>query len=82
MRTAQELMERWKNAVKHVAPAQPADNGKEEVIPGTRYRDERGRMVLVISASQLRVKYYQEGFSDEREIGRYHFDLKFKKVQP
>lgn len=80
MRTAKELVERMKNAMKHAAPAEPMDR-RAELIPGTRYRDERGRMVLVISASQLRVKYYREGFSDVYEMGRYQFDLKFKKVQ-
>jgi len=84
MRNAQELrselMNRLKKAAENRAPVEPTDR-TTEVIPGTRYRDERGRMVLVISASQLRVKYYREGFSDVYEMGRYQFDLKFKKVQ-
>lgn len=84
MRTDQELhselMSRLKRAAGNRAPAKPTDRSRE-VIPGTKYRDERGRMVLVISASLLRVKYYREGYSGEHEIGRYQFDLKFKKVQ-
>lgn len=80
MRTAQELIDRMKNAMKHRAPVESAARSAE-VIPGARYRDERGRMVLVISASQLRVKFYREGFSDEYEVSRREFDLKFRKVK-
>jgi hypothetical protein len=80
MRNAQELMDRWKNAVKNAAPIQPADRGNE-VIPGVRYRGERGGMVTVLRSSQYRVEYQREGYSGISEMSRYHFDLKFKKVE-
>lgn len=81
MRNAQELVERMKNAMKHAAPAEPMDRSAE-MIPGMRYRAERGRMVTVIRCSQHRVVYQREGYSGVSEMSRYQFDLKFKKVQP
>lgn len=84
MRTAQELqndlISRMKNAMAQAAPAEPVARSNE-IIPGTRYRDERGRMVLIIAASQLRVKFYREGFSGVYETSRREFDMKFRKVQ-
>lgn len=80
MRNAQELVDRMKNAMKHAAPAEPMDRSAE-LIPGTRYRAERGRMVTVIRCSQHRVVYQREGYSGVSEMSRYQFDLKFKRVQ-
>jgi hypothetical protein len=54
MRTSQELAsaltERMKNAMKN-GPAQEPVDRRGEIIPGKRYRDERGRMVTVLRAS-------------------------------
>lgn len=84
MRTSQELasdlINRMKKAAENKAPAQPSDRA-DEVIPGMRYRAERGRMVTVIRCSQYRVVYQREGYSGVSEMSRYQFDLKFKKVQ-
>lgn len=84
MRTSQELasdlINRMKAAMEHNAPAQPS-NRTDEMIPGMRYRAERGRMVTVIRCSQHRVVYQREGYSGVSEMSRYQFDLKFKKVQ-
>jgi hypothetical protein len=64
MRTSQELAsalaERMKNAMKNRPAQEPVDR-RGEIIPGKRYRDERGRMVTVLRASQLRVSYRREG---------------------
>lgn len=60
MRTSQELAsalaERMKNAMNNRPAQEPVDR-RGEIIPGKRYRDERGRMVTVLRASQLRVSY-------------------------
>ncbi|MCS2154739.1 DUF4222 domain-containing protein [Scandinavium goeteborgense] len=37
-------------------------------------------MVTVLRASQLRVRFLREGYSDECEIGRREFVMKFRKV--
>jgi hypothetical protein len=74
------LMNRLKKAAQNVAPAEAADRS-DEIIPGTWYRDERGRMVQVISASPRGVKFYREGFSGEYQTNQREF-LKFRKVQP
>ncbi|SAF46020.1 DUF4222 domain-containing protein [Enterobacter kobei] len=79
MRTAQELVDRMKNAMKHAAPAEPMDRSAE-LFPGMKYRNERGRMVTVLRASNLKVRYRYEGYAKECETSRREFDLKFKKV--
>lgn len=77
---AQELVDRMKNAMKHKVPAETVDRSAE-LIPGMKYRNERGRMVTVLRSSQYRVVYQREGYSGICEMSRYQFDLKFKKVQ-
>ncbi|WP_343529283.1 DUF4222 domain-containing protein [Yokenella regensburgei] len=84
MRTSQELAhaltERMKNAARNAAPPAPVDR-HNEIFPGKRYRDERGRMVTVQRVSQLRVTYTREGYRGVSEVGRREFDLKFTEVQ-
>lgn len=77
---AQELVDRMKNAMKHKVPAETVDRCAE-LIPGMKYRNERGGMVTVLRSSQYRVVYQREGYSGICEMSRYQFDLKFKKVQ-
>ena len=77
---AQELVDRMKNAMKHRVPAETVDRSAE-LIPGMKYRNERGGMVTVLRSSQYRVVYQREGYSGICEMSRYQFDLKFKKVQ-
>lgn len=83
MRTHQELasalMERMKNAMKNAAPAEPADRCVE-MIPGKRYRADRGGMVTIIRCSQYRVVFQREGYSGECELNRREFDRKFTEV--
>lgn len=85
MRTSQELAsaltERMKNAMKD-RPAEPSADRRREITPGKRYRDERGRMVTVLRASQLRVSYRREGYTGVSEIGRREFEIKFAEVKP
>lgn len=78
---AQELVDRMKNAMKHKVPAETVDRSAE-LIPGMKYRNERGGMVTVLRSSQYRVVYQREGYSGVSEMSRYQFDLKFRKVQP
>ena len=80
MRTAQELVNRMKSAMQCSVPAEP-DAHRAELVPGAKYRNERGRMVTVLRASQLRVRYRYEGYAKECETSRREFDLKFKKVE-
>lgn len=84
MRTSQELanalLERMKNAMKNAAPEAPADR-RVEMIPGMRYRGERGGMVTVIRCSQYRVVYQREGYSGVSEMSRREFDRKFTEVK-
>jgi hypothetical protein len=84
MRTSQELAsalaERMKNAMKN-RPAQEQVDRRGEIIPGKQYRDERGRMVTVLRASQLRVSYRREGSTGVSETGRREFILKFTEVK-
>lgn len=76
---AQELLDRMKKAMKHRVPAETVDRSAE-LIPGMKYRNERGRMVTVTRVSKYRVMYRYEGYRDVCETGRRMFDLKFKKV--
>lgn len=84
MRTSQELAsamaERMKNAMKN-EPAQESVDRRGEIIPGKRYRDERGRMVTVLRASQLRVSYHREGYAGDSETGCREFEIKFTEVK-
>ncbi|HHE5968721.1 DUF4222 domain-containing protein [Citrobacter sp. S46_ASV_140] len=77
---AQELVDRMKKAMKHRVPVETVDRSAE-LIPGMKYRNERGRMVTVTRVSHLRVMYRYEGYQDICEIGRREFELKFRKVQ-
>ncbi|MBT9425880.1 DUF4222 domain-containing protein [Enterobacter oligotrophicus] len=83
MRTSQELKDdlinRMKNAMKNRPIEEPVDR-RGEIIPGKRYRDERGRMVTVMRASQLRVEYCREGYAGISETGRREFEIKFTEV--
>lgn len=47
---ALELVNRMKKAMKHRVPAETVDRSAE-LIPGTKYRNERGRMVTVMRVS-------------------------------
>lgn len=58
---AQELVDRMKKAMKHRVPAETVDRSAE-LIPGMKYRNERGRMVTVMRVSHLRVMYRYEGY--------------------
>ncbi|MDI3359743.1 DUF4222 domain-containing protein [Lelliottia sp. V89_10] len=83
MRTSQELndlISRMRNAMKNAAPDAPADR-RVEMIPGMRYRGERGGMVTVIRCSQYRVVYQREGYSGVCEMSRREFDRKFTEVK-
>lgn len=84
MRTSQELAsalaERMKNAMNNRPAQEPVDRGRE-IIPGKQYRDERGRMVTVLRASQLRVSYRREGHTGVSETGRREFEIKFTEVK-
>ncbi|HDR2587308.1 TPA: DUF4222 domain-containing protein [Enterobacter ludwigii] len=84
MRTSQEianaLTERLKNAAKNAPPVAPVDRSAE-IFPGKRYRDERGRMVIIQRASLLRVTYTREGYRGVSEVGRREFELKFTEVK-
>ncbi|MCX8984824.1 DUF4222 domain-containing protein [Citrobacter portucalensis] len=77
---AQELVDRMKNAMKHKIPAETVDRSAE-LIPGMRYRNERGGMVTILRSLQHRVTYQRDDYSGVCELSRYQFDLKFKKVQ-
>lgn len=83
MRTSQELAsalaERMKNVMNNRPAQEPVDR-RGEIIPGKRYRDERGRMVTVMRASQLRVSYRREGYAGDLETGRREFEIKFTEV--
>ncbi|HGY3717990.1 TPA: DUF4222 domain-containing protein [Citrobacter gillenii] len=81
MRNAQELIDRMKKAMKNATPLEQTDRS-DEIIPGARYRAERGGIVTVLRCSQYRVVYQREGYSGVSEMSRYQFDLKFRKVQP
>ena len=76
---SQELLERWKKAqagkpsVTEPAPASP-------VRPGTKYRDPRGRMVTVISATQYRVTFRREDYQKICELSSSAFG-KFTEVK-
>lgn len=80
MRTAQELVDRMKNAMNQKAPAEPVERSAE-IIPGKKYRNERGRMVTVTRVSRLRVMYYYEGYRNICETSRREFEIKFREVQ-
>ncbi|HII3136063.1 TPA: DUF4222 domain-containing protein [Enterobacter asburiae] len=84
MRTSQELAsalaERMKNAMNNRPDQEPVDR-RGEIIPGKQYRDERGRMVTVLRASQLRVSYRREGYTGVSETGRREFEMKFTEVK-
>jgi hypothetical protein len=82
MRSNQEIIERARQVLQRntkKSSIEPVEQ-RDEIIPGTWYRDERGRMVQVISASPIAVKFYREGFSDEYQTSRREF-LKFRKVK-
>lgn len=78
---SQELLERWKKALAGKPPV-------TEPVPvacirrGTKYRDPRGRMVTVISATQTRVAFRREGYKDICELSSSAFDRKFTEVKP
>ncbi|QMB06621.1 DUF4222 domain-containing protein [Citrobacter freundii] len=76
---ASYLIDRMKNAMKHNAPTELSDR-TGELIPGMKYRNERGRMVTIIRVSHLRVMYRYEGYRDICERSRRAFELKFRKV--
>ena len=77
--SASDLISRMKNAMENAAPGAPAER-EAEMIPGMRYRAERGRMVTVIRCSQYRVVYQREGYSGVSEMSRREFDRKFTEV--
>nr|WP_159465894.1 DUF4222 domain-containing protein [Scandinavium goeteborgense] len=79
MCNAQELVNRMKHAMQYSSPATQADR-TVELLPGGKYRDERGRMVTVLRVSHLRVRFLHEGYPGECEIGRREFVMKFRKV--
>ncbi|WP_310648195.1 DUF4222 domain-containing protein [Scandinavium goeteborgense] len=79
MCNVQELVIRMKHAMQQRLPAEPVDDSAIP-IPGAKYRNDRGHMVTVLRASQLRVRFLREGYSDECEIGRREFVMKFRKV--
>lgn len=74
-----DLINRMKTAMKRNAPTESSDR-TGELIPGMKYRNDRGRMVTIIRASQLRVMYRYEGYRDICETNRREFELKFRKV--
>lgn len=77
---ASDLVARMKNAMKNGVPDAPAER-RTDMIPGKRYRAERGRMVTVLRCSQYRVVYQREGYSGESEMSRREFDRKFTEVK-
>lgn len=74
-----DLVSRMKNAMKKAVSDAPAER-RAEMIPGMKYRDERGRMVTVQRVSHLRVTYIREGWHGISEMGRREFEMKFRKV--
>ena len=78
MRTAQELIERWKKAQ---AGRLPTPVSAAYKLPGTKYRDERGRMVTLINRTQSRVTYRREGYQEICELSSSAFDRKFTEVK-
>ncbi|HEO9044198.1 TPA: DUF4222 domain-containing protein [Enterobacter kobei] len=83
MRTSQELandlISRMKNAMQNAEPDAPAVK-RNDMIPGMRYRANRGRIVTVLRCSQYRVVYQREGYSGVSEMSRREFDRKFTEV--
>lgn len=77
--SASDLISRMKNAMANAAPGAPAEQ-RTDMIPGMRYRAERGRIVTVLRCSQYRVVYQREGYSGESEMSRREFDRKFTEV--
>ncbi|WP_239509304.1 DUF4222 domain-containing protein [Citrobacter sp. CRE-46] len=49
--------------MKHKVLAETVERS-DELIPGMKYRNERGRMVTVMRVSHLRVMYRYEGYQD------------------
>lgn len=84
MRTSQNLAdaltERMKNAMKNRSAEEQVER-RSEVLPGKRFRAERGRMVTVLRCSQYRVVYQHEGYSGESEMSRREFERKFTEVK-
>ena len=77
--SASDLISRMKNAMVNAAPDAPAKQ-RMDMIPGMRYRAERGRIVTVLRCSQYRVVYQREGYSGVSELSRREFDRKFTEV--
>lgn len=77
---ASDLVARMKNAMKNGVPDALAER-RTDMIPGMRYRAERGRIVTVLRCSQYRVVYQREGYSGESEMSRREFDRKFTEVK-
>lgn len=75
-----DLISRMKNAMGNAAPGAPTEQGRE-MIPGMRYRNERGRIVTVLHSSPYRVAYQREGYSGISEMSRYQFKRKFTEVK-
>lgn len=75
-----DLISRMKNAMGSAAPSAPAEQGTD-MIPGMRYRTERGCIVAVLRCSPHRVVYQREGYSGVSEMSRYQFERKFTGVK-
>lgn len=74
-----DLISRMKNAMGNAAQGAPAEQGTG-MIPGMRYRNERGRIVTVLRCLPHRVVYQREGYSGVSEMSRYQFERKFTEV--
>ena len=77
--SSSDLISRMKNAMVNVVPGAPVEQ-RTDMIPGMRYRAERGRIVTVLRCSQYRVVYQRDGYSGESELSRREFDRKFTEV--
>lgn len=77
--SASDLISRMKSAMSNTVPKAAAEQ-RTDMIPGMRYRAERGRIVTVLRCSQYRVVYQREGYSGESEMSRREFERKFTEV--
>ncbi|QJU42606.1 DUF4222 domain-containing protein [Serratia marcescens] len=47
---------------------------------GERYRDERGRMIIVIASSSLEVTFERDFYPEPCVVPLWQFDKQFKRV--
>lgn len=80
MPSTAELLDRFRVQLQRNHATAELREGTDEIRPGDRFQDWRGRCAAVVAVSSVAIIYRRDGYDQNCEMRRELFLKEFKKV--